>query len=297
MRPEYQSFHSYIRRPDIGAAVLTPFYADVLGLSLIRPMGEMVTFWAGEDICFEIKCDDTDRGTPVDPDTAQLLPVMRSVDLEVTLARLAGHRVEPVAVDTTEHARCAWIRCPDGHLFGFQELAESSPFVADREARHRCASGPSRLRDVDALAADLHYLHRVVMHVVDVEAMSRFYSAAYGLDVLGRQGDRAIHNLGDTVLLEIAPGGRRRPAPTDRVEVADIMMTRVHDIAVFLADMSALGVAQCGETIVFPTGSKVAYLLDPEGNIFGVTERTLWGEYPEDVETERRWKSILQSRG
>ena len=296
MRPEYQSFHSYIRRPAVGAARLTPLYRDVIGLSLIRPMGEMVTFWAGEDLCFEIKCDDTDRADHGDPDTAQLLPVMRSVNLDVTLARLAVHGVEPVRLEATEHARCAWIRCPDGYLFGFQELAESSPFTADREARHRLAGGPNRLRGVDALPADLHYLHRVVMHVVDVEVMSHFYSAAYGLDVLGRQGDRAIHSLGDTVLLEIAPGGRRRPAPDDRIEVADIMMTRVHDIAAFLGVMSSLGVAQCGETIVFPTGSKVAYLVDPEGNLLGVTQRTLWGEYPEDVETERRWNIILEAR-
>jgi predicted enzyme related to lactoylglutathione lyase len=90
-------------------------------------------------------------------------------------------------------------------------------------------------------------------------------------------------------LLEIAPGGKPRPVPADRTEVANIVMTRVRDLDAFMGDMARVGAPQSGDTIEFFTGSRAAYFADPEGNLLGVQQRTLWGSYPEDLEAERRW--------
>ena len=287
--PTYQSCHSYIRRPAVPGIVLTPFYQDVIGLPVIRPVGEMVTFWAGEDLCFEIKCDDIDRGRHNDPAHSQTLPVMRSHDLAATERRLALHGVTPVHRASSQFGERFWIEGPDGHLFGFEERAEDSPLAADREALERWRDGPAQLPGVATLAPDLHYLSRVVLHVRDVPRMSNFYATVFGLDYVDQEGGAALHALGDTVLLEISPGGAVRALPRERSEVANVLMTRVRDLDQFISDMVRDGVPQSGETIHFHTGTRAAYFADPEGNLLGVQQRTLWGNYPEDTEAERRW--------
>lgn len=290
MRLGYQSCHSFIRRPNVPAALLTPFYEDVLGLPVIRPVGEMVTFWAGEDLCFEIKCDDVIRPAQDDPATAQLLPVLRTHDLEATLRRLAGHQVYPVARSESSAAQRVWVQAPDGRLVGLEERDRASRLAADVEALRRWDAGQVRLDGVGPLPPEVQYLHRIVLRVHDVERVSGFYAGVLGLDRVAEEGGCALHSLGDTVLLEIAPGGEVRDPPGDRAEVADIVITRIHDLDRFLMDMAALGVARCGETIHFETGTRAAYVCDPEGNLFGVQQRTLWGEYPEDLEADRRWR-------
>jgi catechol-2,3-dioxygenase len=285
----YQSCHSYIRRPDVPAAVLTPFYQKVLGLPVIRPVGEMVTFWAGEDLCFEIKCDSAGRGEHNDPDQAQTLPIMRSHDLAATERRLARHGVTPTHRSSSPAGHRIWVEGPDGHLFGFEERNVGSELAADREALRRWRAGETRLPGVGELPPDLHYMSRILLHVHDVTAVSEFYNSGFGLDRVVQEGGSMLHSLGDTVLLEIAPGGKPRPVPADRTEVANIVMTRVRDLDAFMGDMARVGAPQSGDTIEFFTGSRAAYFADPEGNLLGVQQRTLWGSYPEDLEAERRW--------
>lgn len=289
MHATYQSCHSFIRRPDVPAAVLTPFYHTVLGLPVIRPVGEMVTFWAGEDLCFEIKCDSTDRGEHRDPSRAQTLPIMRSHDLAATERRLARHGVTSVHRSSSPAGHRIWVEGPDRHLFGFEERAADSALAADREAQRRWRAGETRLPGVGELPPDLHYLSRILLHVRDVAAVSTFYDSSFGLDRVAKEGESVLHSLGDTMLLEIAPGGEPKPVPGDRTEVANILMTRVRDLDAFVADMARVGAPQAGDTIEFFTGSRAAYFADPEGNLLGVQQRTLWGSYPEDVEAERRW--------
>jgi catechol-2,3-dioxygenase len=98
------------------------------------------------------------------------------------------------------------------------------------------------------------------------------------------------------VLLVLAPGGRPRPPVRDRLEVANVVMTRVADLDAVLDASAAEGATRVGEVLEFFTGSRAAYLADPEGNLFGVQQRTLWGSYPEDVESDRRWQAELAGR-
>lgn len=290
MRPNYQSCHSYIRRPNVPADVLTPFYRDVVGLPIIRPVGEMVTFWAGEDLGFEIKCDDLDRGDHADPSQAQCLPLFRTYDLAATTLRLDGADVS-WSTDRTEYGVRVWAACPDGHLIGFEERSVESPLASDQEAATRWLHAKPRLADLPALPGELQYLNRIVTRVDDVAGVSGFYSDVLDLDLLGYESGSALHSLGDTVILEIAPGGFRRDPPTDRIEVANVLMTRVHDLDDCLTDAVSGGARLCGDVIEFFTGTRAAYLIDPEGNLFGVQQRTLWGDYPEDLESDWRWRT------
>ncbi|HEU0103423.1 MAG TPA: VOC family protein [Mycobacteriales bacterium] len=296
MRSDYQSCHSYIRRPDVAAEILTPFYRDVVGLPVIRPVDQMVTFWAGEDLGFEIKCDDVDRGLHDHPETAQCLPVFRTHDLAATLARTAAAGFPASWTVVSQHATTSWVLGPDGHLTGFEQRSPDSPFAADREALRRWELGAFELPEVEPMAPDLHYLSRVVLRVQDVDRLSGFYAGVLGLDRVGAEDGAAVHSLGDTVLLVLAPGGRPRPPVRDRLEVANVVMTRVADLDAVLDASAAEGATRVGEVLEFFTGSRAAYLADPEGNLFGVQQRTLWGSYPEDVESDRRWQAELAGR-
>ena len=296
MRENFQGLHSYIRRPGMPAAELVPFYRDVIGLPIIRPVGEMVTFWAGEDYGFEIKCDDQARRLDSDPMSAQCLPVFRSKDLAATERRLSGLGHEPSHRTTSEHGTCSWYACPDGHAIGFEERSENSPFEADQIALARLRAGTSQLPGVGPLPDDLHYLARILVRVHDVDAVSDFYASTIGLDLVGVESGARVHSLGDTALLIIAPGGAPRSAPTDRIEVGNIISNRIHDFDDFLAYLDRNGVALCGAPIEFSTGTRASYLVDPEGNLFGFQQRTLWGNYPEDVESDRRWQAVRGAR-
>jgi catechol-2,3-dioxygenase len=292
LNSNYQSLAYFMRRPTgFHAADLVPFYSDVIGLPVMRDYEDRaIIMWAGEDLIFEIKCDDHPSATDADPSASSCLPVFRSHDLNQTRARLATHGYHAVAERQTELGRTFFILGPDRLLLGFEERSADSPLGADREALSRWRGGQTRLAEVPPLPADLHYLNRVVRHASDVQMVSRFYEECFGLDQVGVEDDSILLSLGDTVLLEIAPGGRAGEVPEDRDGVPNSLIVRIHEFDTFVAGLIERGARFSGQEIAYPTGTRLLYVADPDGNLTGIEERTLWGNYDEDVEAERRWR-------
>lgn len=298
MRDGYQSLGWWMRRPTgfadpvDGRGALNDYYTRVVGLPLLRQGGLASLFWAGEDLVFEIKTGDDPA--PLDP--APLLPIFRSHDLAATCARFAraGYAVE--SEEVTEHATTVWLRGEDRMPLGFEQRSERSPFAADSEALRRWRAGAPTLDGCAPLAPELQYLSRARRRVADLPAAVAFYRDVVGLDPVGTDGSvedgAQVLSLGDTVLLELVPGGVARPAPADRSELPDTFISRIHGFAPYVDGLTADGVTWVGEQIHYETGPKLAYFADPEGLPIGVESRTLWGSYPDDVEAERRWALI-----
>ncbi len=289
MRDGYQSLGWWMRRPaGFGAYALDDYYTRVVGLPLLRQGGLASLFWAGEDLVFEIKTGDDPE--PVDP--APLLPIFRSHDLPATCARFARAGYAPESEETTGHATTVWFRGADRMLLGFEQRSERSPFAADAEALRRRRAGAPTLDGCAPLAPELQYLSRVRRRVADLPAALAFYRDVVGLDPVGTDGPAQVLSLGDTVLLELVSGGVARPVPADRSELPDAVISRIHGFVPYVDGLTADGVTWIGEQIHYETGSKLAYFADPEGLPVGVESRTLWGNYPDDVEAERRWALI-----
>lgn len=292
MNPTYQSLAYFMRRPTgFHTEELTPFYRDVVGLPVMRDYGDSaIIMWAGEYLVFEIKCDDHPPGSETDPASAACIPIFRSHDLAATRERLAAHGYAAFGEQATEFGQTAFILGPDGHLIGFQERSGSSPLAADREALERWQRGDTRLAELPALPQDIQYLSRVVRHVADVDKVSDFYECVFGLDLVGREGSSVLFDLGDTVLLEIAPGGAAGEIPEDRSSVPNSIIVRIHEFEDFVDGLKSRGARFSGQQVNYTTGTKLLYVADTEGNLTGIEERTLYGEYDEDVEADRRRK-------
>ncbi|GAA4680410.1 VOC family protein [Frondihabitans cladoniiphilus] len=296
MRTGYQSFAYWMRRSTgMTAAELTPFYEDVVGLPVIRDLDPAVLFWAGEDLVFEIKCDDEPDVDATDPATATTTPLFRSYDLAATEERLAAAGYPVVGRESGEHSETIWILGPDRLLTGFQSRSETSPWAADAEALARWNRPAVAFDGLPALPPDLQYLHRVRRRAADVEALAAHYRDVVGLDEVGREDGSVLLDLGDTVILEIAPGGSVDEVPEDRTSLPDGFILRMRYWDDFVAGLTASGAVFAGGTAAYSTGTMLAYLADPEGNLVGIEERTQWGDYPEDLEADRRWLELVEA--
>jgi catechol 2,3-dioxygenase-like lactoylglutathione lyase family enzyme len=131
----------------------------------------------------------------------------------------------------------------------------------------------------------------VVRHVADVNTVSSFYEQVLGLDVITRENGSVFHNFGDTTVLELAPGGHQTAAPEDRGVLPNSLIVRIHDFDDYVAHLRAHGARFSGEFIHYDTGTKLAYVADPDGNLTGIEDRTLLGNFVEDLEADRRWRA------
>lgn len=294
MRAGYQSLGWWVRRPPgVAAYALDEYYTQVVGLPLLRQGGSASLFWAGEDLVYEIMGDDDPAPADTTHDGAQLLPIFRSHDLVATVRRFeaAGYPIE--AEEICAYATTVWIRGADRLLLGFEERRDDSPFDADVEALRRWRTGTAtRLDGVASLAPELQYLSRIRRRVEDPAAVGAFYRDVLGFDVVGTDAGAQVFSLGDTVLLEVLPGGTARALPTDRNQLHDTFVSRIHGFVPYVEALTAAGVDWVGEQFHFDIGAKLAYFADPEGMVIGVQSRTLEGNYAEDLEAERRWAKV-----
>jgi catechol 2,3-dioxygenase-like lactoylglutathione lyase family enzyme len=176
---------------------------------------------------------------------------------------------------------------------GFEQRSASSPLAADTEALRRWNSGDTTtLSGVGPLAPELQYLSRVRRRVADLDRAAAFYRDIVGFDSVGTDGAALVFSMGDTVLLELIPGGAARPTPASRAERPDSFISRIHGFDEYVERLTADGVTWVGEQIRYSTGSNLAYFADPEGLPVGIESRTLWGNYPDDIEAERRWARL-----
>jgi catechol-2,3-dioxygenase len=294
MREGCQSLGWWMRRPTgFADDSLNDYYATVVGLPVLRQGGTATLFWAGEDLVFEIKTGDDPGLEFAGLGSAHLLPIFRSYELSATCARFTQAGYHVCREESSEYARTIWFVGEDNMPIGFEQRSAGSPFAADAEALRRWNSGETtRLPGVESLAPELQYLSRVRRRVADLDRAAEFYRNIAGFDSVGTDGPALVFSMGDTVLLELIPGGTARPVPTDRAEYPDTFISRIHGFDDYADRLTADGVTWVGEQIRYSTGSNLAYFADPEGLPIGIESRTLWGNYPEDVEAERRWARL-----
>lgn len=290
MREGLQSVAEFMRHPGTDQRGITEFYTGAVGLPVLRAYPTIVMLWAGEDLAFELKYD-TDPAAADDsaPDAAQYVPIFRSYDLAVTRRRLADAGYPPVWEGADGGTETFLVLGPDRQLTGFQWRDPDSSLTADIEARRRRERGPVALEGVAPMPPELQYLSRVVLHCPEVARTSRYLSACFGLDCVATEGPSAIHSLGDTVVLEVAPGGRVRRPPRDRNEVGGALLMRVHDLDDLAVDAEAAGAVPVGDLMEFPGGVRIRYYAEPGGAVIGFVERGRAGDGVEDREAARRW--------
>ncbi len=278
-------------------AELTPYYQQILGLPLVRAWeNDLVLLWAGEDLIFEVKTDDHPARSQADAGSAAMLPVFRVHDLAKWCARMASFGLAPVSQTQSRWGRTLFYRGPDNLVTGFEERSVDSPLPSDRRALKNWRAGPFRLGSLPPLPDSLHYLSRAIRHVADVPAMVRFYRDAFGLAMLGREGESAIFALGDDSVLEIAPGGDRIAEPADRSELPDTIVLRTHNLDAQLAALPKRGARLKGELIIKEETTRLQFVPDPEGWIISIEERgQIRSLYIDDVEADRRWRARCTS--
>ncbi|HEU0103459.1 MAG TPA: VOC family protein [Mycobacteriales bacterium] len=292
MRSDVQSSAEFLRLPGVSPDGVTEFYRDVVGLPSMRSYPGIEMLWGGEDAAFELKYETTpDPSDESDPATAQLIPVLRSYDLAATRERLAAAGHPPVLEQERHGAQTFYVLGPDGLLTGFTFRDPASTLPADVEALRRWTSGARRLPNTPPMAPELQYVCRIVLHASDVARSSAFYRDAYGLDLVAEEAKSRVHTLGDTAVLEIAPGGEQRPVPADRFSVKGTFLLRCHDLDALTRDAFAAGARSVGDEIFYDVGVRIRYLADPDGAVAGFIQRTDAGGGEEDFEANRRWAS------
>lgn len=295
MRADHQALAYVMRRPArLSPAQLTPYYADVVGLPVVADHGSVVQHWMGENSLLKVTYGDDPPPWTDDVLAAPFVPVLRSHDLDATVARLTAAGLPPVATVDGSGGRTVFVVGPDRLPIGVEQRRADSSWAADVRARRQWADGPFRLGDLPPLPPDLHHLSRLLLRVPDVAETTDFYAGGLGLDVLGAEDGAQLLDLGEDVTLVVAPGGAPRPAPAARSQVPDSMTLRVHDLAALLADLEAVGVRPIGPVDEYRTGTRMTYVCDPAGTLVGLAQRADTGDV-EDVEATRRWRR--RSRG
>ncbi|MCS6802138.1 MAG: VOC family protein [Chloroflexota bacterium] len=119
--------------------------------------------------------------------------------------------------------------------------------------------------------------------------LRHFYGEIIGLPTL-REGEVSAYWAGETMALEIAPGGRIAPTYRDRAEAPCVPVFRVVSMNRIVERLKSAGVTFLNEPFERPH-SVFAYFLDPAGNVTGLAERRRTSPRPEDIEAWRRWDS------
>jgi predicted enzyme related to lactoylglutathione lyase len=282
-----------VRRARIAPSALTPFYVQALGLRQLRPAGPTgsMMLWMGDITMFELS-----NLTP-DPDSQARAEdfsfFMRTRDYAAAKAAVlsAGARVER---EETASGRTLTARDPDGLMFGLWEADHGSTFPPDAVSDAMWKAGLPRPQGAEPLPNGFQDVASINLKVADPVAMAAFYHDALGLELLGAPGAAgATLSLGRTTVLELHPGGLRRPRMADRNQYPDVWILRVYDQAALTSRLREKNATILNEVNI--TGGRLVYALDPEGHIFGLQQRTpdllpsSAVERVEDVMARRLW--------
>ena len=281
------------------------FYLDGLGLPMIRTYGANPAdiYWGGEATIFEtITVEDKIAEPDSDPRTAACFPVFRVADLDAQIARLTGNGLSVLPVIEGPRGREAHLLDPDGHIVGLRERDPGSTLPQDVEARRRQRRGEAYNPGCASLPEGLCEIGWIVRHVADVARVAAFYRDALHLTPFGRDDDHLLFDLGDNVILELAPGGAARPIPQNRYHRSDVMLLRVTDTEGLRRRFAEHGGGVVLHKLPIHWGD-LAYLSDPEGYVFGAEQAIHPREFapgqislPENLEMERRWRETLAAQ-
>jgi catechol 2,3-dioxygenase-like lactoylglutathione lyase family enzyme len=299
MTKHVKSLGWYIRFLPKDQSALSRFYGETLGLPFVRAgTAQAVDFyWAGESLIHELIFEGRTEALAAREraaDTASLIPIYRVSDIDLLAAELRSRGIATTDVTPYAYGRECFFPDPLGSLIGLRQPDANSALLQDIEARRRARRGEAFNVGCAAMPAHWRELGWILRRVADVAEMTRFYTSVLGLKQVAVRDGRALLDLGDNSLLELAPGGIAAAPPANRSDLPATFILRIRDIAGFKEDMKRQGVRIVHDVIQWARGS-LSYVADPEGNLIGVEEKYHPGKYagqapfPEDLEAQRRW--------
>jgi predicted enzyme related to lactoylglutathione lyase len=249
------------------------FHATTLGLPLVRTiLNRAEVFWGGEAIGFEVVyVDDKVERLTVDHAGAPMTPVFRVTSLDRIVTRLRGAGAH-VIEGKTAFGREAYVRDNTGFFIGLRESPEGSTLAVDIEARRRRERGEAYNPGCKSMPEGWQELGWILRRVVDMPRMLSFYENVLELERIAEEGDHVLFDVGDNVVLEVAPGGNRQEAPSDRYLGPCAAVLRVHDVEKVRNRIVSGGGHIVNERISVLHWADLMYCADPEGAVFGVMQ-------------------------
>lgn len=298
MKTNVHAFGMFIRfSPKESTA--SEFFQKRVELPLIRVVGDHIAdiYWGGECSVVEIVYVKDKKPAPeASFDKAASVPVFRVHDIDEIRARLIGKGVQVTPVSGRGGGREAYFADPDGYWVGLREPAADSKHPHDVEARRRWRRGETFNPGCKSMPTGFQEIGWLVRRVADVAAMTKFYAGALGLTQIGSDGGHVQFDLGDNVILELAPGGKVVPSPSDRYHGTSAILFRVTDVAKMRANVTAAGGKIVNERVPLHW-AELTYFTDPEGAVLGAEQGYHPGTYApekfvlaENLEAERRWR-------
>lgn len=117
----------------------------------------------------------------------------------------------------------------------------------------------------------LDSLFVVIIRAEDILKVLAFYRDVLGMPVVSAVEGRLYQVDAGNIHIEIAGGGKAKPAPTDRAQAAVTPVFAVKDCEAAVAAVTAAGATLVNAPFSIAT-AKVAYVADPEGNVVGLRE-------------------------
>lgn len=260
-----------VRRGNRPPPEIAEFYQAAWGLPAPRgpgPTGALM-FWAGGLVMFQVSTLKPNAGTA--SRAGEMSVVMSTTDFPAALRRMRSAGASQQA-ETSNSPTRATFTDPEGRLLGLEEQPDE------------VASGqPIVLPGVPALPQGLVGIRQVRLHVENPVGLAKFYQELLGLKLSQAATDAgAVFDLGRGAELVLQPGGRQYKPPTDRMQVPDVWILRVGDLAAATAHLRAMNVPVINERQL--NGGAIGYGIDPEGHLFGLQERSPRFLQPDGVE-------------
>jgi len=278
---------------------LVNFYRDVVGLPLLRTYGAAPAdlYWGGEASIFEtVEIAGKGLAPEPDADAASLVPIFRTPDLAAALAELNGKGLSAARLQEGARGLEAYFLDPVGRLFALREAPLDSLRPEDVEARRRLRRGEAFNPGCGPMPPSIQELGWIVRRCADLDRQTLFYEQALKLPRLSDLDDRRRFDLGDNVVLELAPGGRALADAAERYDNTDAVILRASDTPA----LRRSAVQHHGRVVTEKLNiywADLAFIADPEGGVFGLEQAFHPGEYApgrlalsENLEALRRWR-------
>jgi predicted enzyme related to lactoylglutathione lyase len=281
---------------------VSDFYRTVVDFPILRSFSggahPVEMFWAGEALLFELIFESISPPAhpEPDPDQVDLLPVFRVSDLEAVMARVKRRGGVVLPPRARGAGTEAFVADPNGQLIGLRARDSTSSLKQDVEARRRQARGEAFNPGCKSQPVGLFELGWLVRPVADLARAVAYYRDVLQFSYLGEESGRALFDLGDNSILELAPGGKLvEHTWTNRAEAGRTAIIRVGNLESYKEKLRSRDVRILHELIEWDRG-RLCYFLDLDNKIVGIEERHHPGVYappnapfPEDLEAERRW--------
>lgn len=260
-RVDIQGLGWIVRRGSRPPPEIAEFYEAVWGLPAPRgpgPTGALM-FWAGGLVMFQVSTLKPNEGTA--SRAGEMSVVMSTTDFPKALRRMRLAGASQLGETSGPPAR-ATLTDPEGRLLELQDHVTDSALPS-----------PLALPGVPALPPSLVGIRQVALRVESPARLAKFYQELLGLKPRQAATDAgAALDLGRGTELVLRPGGHSYDQPTDRMQVPDVWILRVGDLAAATAHLRSMNVPVINERQI--NGGAIAYGIDPEGHLFGLQERS-----------------------